>query len=56
MDNFILPNLEIYEGHKTGKVVQCAMDLDVVKIKTLVDVLVDLAHLKGIVAKLWDNQ
>ena len=52
--NFTLPNLEIYEGHKTGKVMR-GMDLDVVKIKALVDVLVDLAHLKRTVAKLCDD-
>ena len=51
-DNLILLNLK---GHRSDKVVQCAMDLDVVKIKTLVDVLVDLAHLQRKVAKLCDD-
>ena len=51
-DNLTLLNLK---GHRCDKVVQCTIDLDVVKIKTLVDVLVDLAHLERTVAMLWDN-
>ena len=42
------------EGQRSDKVVH-AIDLDVVKIKTLVDVLVDLAHLQRTVAKLSDD-
>ena len=53
-DNFTLKNIEIYQGHKTDKVLRL-MDLDVMKIKTLVDVLVDLAHLQRTIAKLWDH-
>ena len=52
--NFTLLKLEIYQWHKTDKIVR-VMDLDVMKVKTLVDVFIDLAHLQRTVAKLCDD-